>query len=757
MEIITTTAPQSSNPAVPVKRKSGVAEGKIQKFEVPSALDSKKHADEGTTTAPLKSDNEDEITPITSIRHQSIDIIEPVEPTTVSTFLEGSQATVGVDWHQVAAGVEEHKFGADLVEQSPRIHALLAEKDQTIANLTLECADTKQKLSLAMENRAKVARALKIRELQIQKHSIEVTGWTESNQDLSNKLIQQKEEYRLLGLEKSELEAKLEAFTAERENLRMIRDRSEGLHSLVAAKDEQINSILEDNEKLSKKSAIAEQSLRSVRAESKEYAREVEKLKAQLVAQEAQYRSLEERFFDSQKSHRSKAETIEQQNQQFSKFQKELLARDQSLSHAEAKSQEINLLLAQSLAEIQQKEKLILELTTQLHAAEIGVKDSLREVDVLRKEAFGMRLREEALLKNIADLQGLVTLSSQGTSSRERELEAEIDDLRRKYQQVQLQNEDMVSAVPEATRPLLRQIRSLQHSQAAQTESWQALESSFREQLKDTRLELAKMRVERSSFEEAKAELDMRLSERTLQVTELKERMLKQSAEHKHLHDERERLRGELQMQTQEAKRLEAWVKQHEAQMKTLAQRFDESSLVHSHEHQSVQQQLELEQRARSALEKRVEELTRAGAALEQCEDRIYAEPDSLMSSAMSFGQDKVAMTSTVEMLRSFLKQKEGEIAALQLRVRESDLLKDNLASVLGKHKKSLGEAENMRIVAKQLQTKLQQLTVRHELGLQMIAEKEQEIEDLKEEMENMKKIFQTQVQTLTASPSSLT
>ena len=110
---------------------------------------------------------------------------------------------------------------------------------------------------------------------------------------------------------------------------------------------------------------------------------------------------------------------------------------------------------------------------------------------------------------------------------------------------------------------------------------------------------------------------------------------------------------------------------------------------------------------------------------------------------------DKVAMTSTVEMLRSLLRQREGEITILKQKTAEHQTLKQNLASAMQKQQKYVTDNESLKVLMKQLKVKLHKLTLRHELGLQMIAEREQEIEYLKEEMVNMKELFQEQLKQL--------
>ena len=61
----------------------------------------------------------------------------------------------------------------------------------------------------------------------------------------------------------------------------------------------------------------------------------------------------------------------------------------------------------------------------------------------------------------------------------------------------------LVSAVPDATRPLLRQIRSLQEAADAKAEASTALEEDFRRKMQKLRLDLSRIGEEKNSLQEA--------------------------------------------------------------------------------------------------------------------------------------------------------------------------------------------------------------------------------------------------------------
>lgn len=74
---------------------------------------------------------------------------------------------------------------------------------------------------------------------------------------------------------------------------------------------------------------------------------------------------------------------------------------------------------------------------------------------------------------------------------REDMLKRELADITRRGQAAEARHEDLASALPEATRPLLRQIEAMQASQAAHSQAWAAAEHSLHERLSSAEAQAA--------------------------------------------------------------------------------------------------------------------------------------------------------------------------------------------------------------------------------------------------------------------------
>lgn len=66
---------------------------------------------------------------------------------------------------------------------------------------------------------------------------------------------------------------------------------------------------------------------------------------------------------------------------------------------------------------------------------------------------------------------------------REDMLKRELADITRRGQAAEERHEELASALPEATRPLLRQIEAMQASAAANAQAWATVEHSLEERL----------------------------------------------------------------------------------------------------------------------------------------------------------------------------------------------------------------------------------------------------------------------------------
>lgn len=102
-------------------------------------------------------------------------------------------------------------------------------------------------------------------------------------------------------------------------------------------------------------------------------------------------------------------------------------------------------------------------------------------------------------------------------------------------------------------------------------------------------------------------------------------------------------------------------------------------------------------------------------------------------------------MASTVEMLRSLVRQKDGELSALRERVQSLERVRMELTNEMVAMTTKLNVAEEDIKHVDAIKAQLNTLSVRHSAALQLIGEKEEELEDTRQDLRDVKQMFQTQ------------
>ena len=81
--------------------------------------------------------------------------------------------------------------------------------------------------------------------------------------------------------------------------------------------------------------------------------------------------------------------------------------------------------------------------------------------------------------------------SSARRPGREERLKREVADMERRSQEAEVRHEELSAKLPEATRPLLRQMEAMQAAAAAQAEAWAAAERHLTQRAGDAEAQAA--------------------------------------------------------------------------------------------------------------------------------------------------------------------------------------------------------------------------------------------------------------------------
>ncbi|XP_074574254.1 golgin candidate 5-like [Curcuma longa] len=332
----------------------------------------------------------------------------------------------------------------------------------------------------------------------------------------------------------SSLERKVYALTRERDTLRREQSKKNDAAALLKEKDEIISQVMAEGEELSKKQAAQEATMRKLRAQIRELEEEKQRLNSKLQVEETKVESMK----------RDKAATEKLLQETIERNQAELAAQKEFYTNALNAAKE-----AEALAEARVNSEAKAELESRL------------------KEASE---REAMLIQTLEELRQSLTRTEQQAAFREEMLRRDMDDLQKRYHDSELRYTEMITQVPESTRPLLRQIEAMQETAARRAEAWAGVENALNSRLQEAEAKAA-------SAEEKERTLNERLSQNLSRITVLETQIAcirtEQTQLSRSLEKERQRAsesRQEYLAAIEEAATQEGRAKQFEEELKEI-------------------------------------------------------------------------------------------------------------------------------------------------------------------------------------------
>mmetsp|Transcript_7272 Transcript_7272/g.13648 ORF Transcript_7272/g.13648 Transcript_7272/m.13648 type:complete len:967 (+) Transcript_7272:118-3018(+) len=564
-----------------------------------------------------------------------------------------------------------------------------------------------------------------------------VSALSAAKDKLSKQLEKEAEERRDLEATNEELstrlggaERKVYALTKERDMLKKDAEKKGDVSTLLLEKDEIIKQVMSEGEELSKKQAAQEQNIKKVRSRVKELENEKQRVESRLQVEEARVESLRA----------DKART------------------EEDLKHAvEQTAKELE---SQKLYYLEQLEKVRAESSQAGQEAEFSTKAQME------RSVKEQRDREAALTETIHELRGALARHTSQAVHREEMLRRDVVDLEARCQAAETRHEELAARLPESTRPLLRQIEAMQAQAAQRTEAWTGVERSL-----NIRCQEAETKATGAAERERKAQASLveattkaaALEAELLDITAKMEIQAKTMAAEKEFLEKRAQ---DIQKQTESATSQE-W------QMRALQSGSEERERL-------LQVQLAEERGRREAAV--IESEKARLAALEK--DNVIArqEREIRMLQATSPAQQNgdhgtehnsefatVGTTSghssdveggpardmsqtarsKMQQLQNQIRHKDGELQLLQQQVSSLEQTRLNLAEELVKAASKMDEAENCIDEVTRLKAELEQLKIRHFSALELMGERDEQVEELQSDLADLKQMYREQVDSL--------
>ncbi|XP_068647129.1 golgin candidate 5-like [Aristolochia californica] len=539
------------------------------------------------------------------------------------------------------------------------------------------------------------------------------------------------------------LERKVYALTKERDTLRREQSKKSDATALLKEKDEIISQVMAEGEELSRKQASQESQIRKLRAQIRELEEEKQRLNSKIQVEETKVDSIKR---DKSATEKLLQETIE-------KSQAELVAQKEFYTNALNAAKE-----AEALAEARANNE-----------ARIELEGRLREAAE----------REATLVQALEELRQTLTRTEQQAVFREDMLQRDIDDLQKRYQASEQRCEALIAQVPESTRPLLRQIEAVQETTARRAEAWAGVERALNSRLQEAEAKAA-------AAEERERSMNGRLSQTLSRNAVLEAQVSCLRAEQAQLSRSLEKERQRASENRQEyLAALEAAATQ-EVRAKQLVDELKEFRSKHKHELQQevthrelLEQELEQERAARLELERAVRRETSApttkqipyaengiasirklssAGSLTSMEESYFLQA-SLDSSDGGFSERRLSgeTTMTPYFLKSMtpsafeatLRQKDGELASYMSRLMSLESIRDSLAEELVKMTAECEKLRTEAAVLPSIQAELEALRRRHTAALELMGERDEELEELRADIVDMKEMYREQVDLL--------
>ncbi|KAL4626106.1 hypothetical protein ACB092_05G071800 [Castanea dentata] len=542
------------------------------------------------------------------------------------------------------------------------------------------------------------------------------------------------------------LERKVYALTKERDTLRREQSRKSDAAVLLKEKDEIISQVMAEGEELSKKQAAQESQIRKLRAQIRELEEEKKGLSTKLQVEENKVESIK----------KDKAATEKLLQETTEKHQTELASQKEYYSSALNAAKE-----AEALAEARVNNEARAELESRLREAEE---------------------REAMLVQALEELRQTLTRKEQQAVFREDMLRRDIEDLQKRYQASERRCEELITQVPESTRPLLRQIEAMQETTARRAEAWTAVERSLNSRLQEAEAKAAAAEERERSVNERLSQTLSRINVLEAQISCLRTEQTQLS---RSLEKERQRAaenRQEYLAAKEEADTHEGRSNQLEEEIKELRRKHKQElqeALVHR---ELLQQEIEKEKAARLDLERKARvqsaaasdqtPITRHNSAFENgnltrklssasslgsMEESYYLQASLDSSDSFSERRNAGEVTMSPYYMKSMtpsafeaaLRQKEGELASYMSRLASLESIRDSLAEELVS---MTAQCEKLRIESSMLpgiRAELESLRRRHSAALELMGERDEELEELRADIVDLKEMYREQVNLL--------
>eukprot|EP00850_Spirogloea_muscicola_P023114 SM000329S12577 [mRNA] locus=s329:100171:106397:- [translate_table: standard] len=516
-------------------------------------------------------------------------------------------------------------------------------------------------------------------------------------------------------------ERKVYALTRERDMLRREQSRRTDTSALLKQKDEMIKQIMEEGEELSRKRGAQETAMKKLRAQIRELEEEKVRLAGRLQVEEARVES----------SRKDKAATEKALSDAVERGQAELAAQKEFYTAALSEARDA-LAKAEAKADSEQR---------------AGLDRRLREAAD----------REHQLLLSLDELRHALSRSEEQAAFREDMLKRDLEDLEKRCQ-------ESTNMRVEAWKGVERALNTRLQDAEVKAASAQERERAANERLTQALSRLAVMEAQLSCLRAEHAQVVRSLEKERARAAEGRQEYLaaaEAAATHEgraaqleqELRDARSRARQELANERGRREALEQVDQWDEIEHERAALADYEKRIRNEGRHAAekavatAQAAVQVESGAAKLLRR-----LSSGSVTSVEENSILHQslggaPDSLSPSPSFSGLGVRAATQA--QLDMLLRQKEGELASYSSRIAALESTRDSLAEELV-NSTTLTESLRAEVASLPgLRAELEALRRRHSSALELMGERDEQVEELRADLHDVKQMYREQIDML--------
>jgi len=549
-------------------------------------------------------------------------------------------------------------------------------------------------------------------------------------------------------------------------------------------KDEMIQDLRSEGEALAKQNGKQAEVIRKLRSKEKGHDSEVSRLKADLDKNVNEVEKLRKSIAAKNDVEGSQSEAIKSLTDANQAWEVENKKLKNDLEDNLEKVTGLRSSLESAYREMAEMKRKLEDAAGEAAAAALSKEVSLREeaVSQLDEERRMWLLNRSKLEGQVLNLQDSLALSEQANSDREERYRQEIEQLRLRLEQSDTRHEDLAESVGLATKPLLRQIETLQANLREASSVQETVEQSLSERLKQATTSLANAQERERELQEQCRGFNVKMVSLESQVGREKEARI--IAETK-VDELEEKVSSLKDMKAELDSSFEDEKSNHLAQIAELKREKDflsvnlESERLESENRKKKSLALleQLKERDRRVKELQVELDSRFNQSKDDSATSFQSSPTPSLSQlsiagSESFSRDpwpeevfsstghtapslydsvKIGSTTALmESLHAQLKLKEGELVQLQSEYSNVEKVREAMGQELTKLTIKADQNESLEKEISILKEEYHTLQQKYQTMLTMYGEKVEEAQELRLDLQDVKEMYKMQIDQLT-------